>query len=225
MKEFEKYVDYKPPLRKSVSVDKITIEKNIKMPKKNGRLYSVLSEDVRNALSSMEVGDSFEVDQLRTVQIVQNYGRTIGKKFASRKYFVGARQSTKNQRWRIWYERDFFDHEINKWKTDTSVTGLKDKDFKEAFLKAEKRDVLSAAAVNNRSTATTSDIADSEYIILQGKVIFLENCIAGICEEMTEIAQLMKEESVFAKSEVGKQWKKTHSKFEKMRKGFKDGKS
>ena len=28
MKEFERYVDYKPPLRKSVSIDKITIEKN-----------------------------------------------------------------------------------------------------------------------------------------------------------------------------------------------------
>ena len=86
MKEFDKYIDYRP---QATGVDSITIEKNVKMPKKNGRLHSVLSDEVRNQLKSMEVGDSFELKKMRHVQLVQNYGRSIGRKFASRKYYIG----------------------------------------------------------------------------------------------------------------------------------------
>ena len=189
MKEFDKYIDYRP---QATGVDSITIEKDIKMPKKNGRLHSVLSDEVRNSLKSMDVGDSFEVKNMRHVQVVQNYGRSIGRKFASRKFYIGETKSQKNSRWRIWYERDFFENEINKWNPDAkNPYGVSEKELKEAFLKSEEKDVLSAGSFKKKSN--NENFSKSDYLLIQNKIIFLENCIAGIHESFLEVSNLMKE--------------------------------
>lgn len=218
MKEFEKYVNYKP---QATGIDSITIEKDVKMPKKNGRLHSVLSDEVRNTLKTMQVGDSFEVKNMRHVQIIQNYGRNIGRKFPSRKYFVGEKKIQKNVRWRIWYERDFFEHEINKWNPDTkNPYGVTEKELKEAFLKSEEKDVLSAGAIKKKSNS--ENYAKSDFVLIQNKIIFLENCIAGIHESFLEVTDLMKEEKVFRNTKTFKKWRETHQKLEQIRKNIKD---
>ena len=219
MKEFDKYIDYRP---QATGVDSITIEKNVKMPKKNGRLHSVLSDEVRNQLKSMEVGDSFELKKMRHVQLVQNYGRSIGRKFASRKYYIGETKSQKNARWRIWYERDFFEHEVNnKWNLDAkNPYGVSEKELKEAFLKSEEKDVLSAGSFKKKSD--NENFAKSDYVLIKNKIIFLENCIAGIHESFLEVSNLMKEEKVFRNTQTFKKWRETHQKLEQIRKNIKD---
>jgi hypothetical protein len=131
MKEFDKYIDYRP---QETGVDSITIEKDVKMPKKNGRLHSILSDEVRNSLKSMEV--------------------------------------------------------------------------------------LSAGSFKKKSN--NENFSKSDYLLIQNKIIFLENCIAGIHESFLEVSDLMKEEKVFRNTKTFKKWRETHQKLEQIRKNMKD---
>ena len=81
----------------------IEIEDNIVKPS----IYpsQMLDIETKKVLSSMEKGQSFTVKTAGQVQHIQVYGRSVGKRFSSRKIYTGNRQD-KNFHFRVWLEGD-----------------------------------------------------------------------------------------------------------------------
>ena len=81
----------------------IEIEDNIVKPS----IYpsQMLDTETKKVLRSMEKGQSFTVKKAGQVQHIQVYGRSVGKRFSSRKIYTGNRQD-KNFHFRIWLEGD-----------------------------------------------------------------------------------------------------------------------
>jgi hypothetical protein len=65
----------------------------------------MLDTETKKALRSMEKGQSFVVKKAGQVQHIQVYGRSVGKRFSSRKIYTGNRQD-KNFHFRVWLEGD-----------------------------------------------------------------------------------------------------------------------
>ena len=199
----------------------IEIEDNRQIPKHTK--HYALSEDMRAIIESMEIGQSFVVSNYKHVQQVQGYGRHLNKKFISRKFFTGTKQSSKNRRWRVWYERDYKEGEIKTWEPKDinkydNASSIGKYNPHPSLSKAQVEDTITHGKYGQKPYTPT----DNEYVLLKNKVIFLENCVAGIYEEIYEIADLMRNEGNFSKTAVGKRWKQTHIELEKIRKNIKD---
>jgi hypothetical protein len=80
----------------------IELEDNIVKPCKK---TSFLNSETKKTLQSMEKGQSFIVKKSGQVQHIQVYGRSVGKRFSSRKIYTGERQD-KNFHFRVWLEGD-----------------------------------------------------------------------------------------------------------------------
>jgi hypothetical protein len=80
----------------------IELEDNIVKPCKK---TSFLNSEAKKTLQSMEKGQSFIVKKSSQVQHIQVYGRSVGKRFSSRKIYTGERQDT-NFHFRVWLEGD-----------------------------------------------------------------------------------------------------------------------
>jgi len=80
----------------------IEIEDNIAKPSIH-KCY--LDTETKKVLMSMEKGQSFVVKTAGQVQHIQMYGRSVGKRFSSRKIYTGNRQD-KNFHFRVWLEGD-----------------------------------------------------------------------------------------------------------------------
>lgn len=80
----------------------IELEDNIVKPCKK---TSFLNSETKKTLQSMKKGQSFIVKKSSQVQHIQVYGRSVGKRFSSRKIYTGERQD-KNFHFRVWLEGD-----------------------------------------------------------------------------------------------------------------------
>ena len=80
----------------------IEIEDNIVKPSIKSQM---LDTETKKVLKSMEKGQSFTVKKAGQVQHIQVYGRSVGKRFSSRKIYTGNRQD-KNFHFRVWLEGD-----------------------------------------------------------------------------------------------------------------------
>ena len=193
----------------------IEIENNRQIPQQTK--HYALGEDMRAIIESIEIGQSFVVSNYKHVQQVQGYGRHLKKKFISRKFFTGTKQSSANRRWRVWYERDYKEGEIKTWEPK-NPSSIGKYNPHPSLSKAQVEDTISHGKYGQKPYTP----ADNDYVLLKNKVIFLENCVAGIYEEIYEIADLMRNEGNFSKTTVGKRWRETHIELEKIRKKIKD---
>ena len=150
----------------------IKIEKNIPIPTK---MSASLTEEEKNTIKEMQIGDSFIIKKYALMQRYRHYARAIGKELIARKNYTGTTKDSFN--YRVWF--------FNTCKPHTHISNKHEKIPKGSL---PKNKVLSNAMFDG-------GIEDG-YAISQEVVALAEMREENkkICEDMEKIKKILQEE-------------------------------
>ena len=153
----------------------IKIEQGFDLPPR-GNKSNFLTQEIKDKLLKMSIGDSFVVEKITTVSYIQYWGKTIGKRFSSRKVYKG----DKNLSLRVWLEGDRVPALLEPRKRDYQKN--QPKPFGSLSKKASESD--------GEGSATERSKVPSEILTL----IELKEENRMIVDDLNQIKRILKEE-------------------------------
>ena len=156
----------------------IKIEQGIDLPPRGNKSH-FLTQEIKDKLLKMSIGDSFVVEKITTVSYIQYWGKTVGKRFSSRKVYKGERKD-KNFYFRVWLEGDRVPALIDPRKSDYQKN--QPKTFGSLSKKASESD--------GEGSATERSKVPSEILTL----IELKEENRMIVDDLNQIKRILKEE-------------------------------
>lgn len=156
----------------------IKIEQGFDLPPRGNKSH-FLTQEIKDKLLKMSIGDSFVVEKITTVSYIQYWGKTIGKRFSSRKVYKGERKD-KNFHFRVWLEGDRVPEPVKSRKNDYAKN--QPKTFGSLSKKASESD--------GEGSATERSKVPSEILTL----IELKEENRMIVDDLNQIKRILKEE-------------------------------